>query len=169
MPNWCFNTVNFTGEKKNLENLNKLLHKTVEIQEKTGLGQILHSLEDSIDGYMFNISNVECDGYYLSFNFDSRWSPIPNDIVRIAELFNLEFTYDYEESGMALYGKYTFEITDGESYLSEQVASDADIESSKIYDESGEEESLDYEKLETCIESNEMFSQSITRLEDIAT
>jgi len=169
MPNWCWNTVQFTGEQNNLENLNKLLHKTVEMQEKTGMGQILHGIEGSLDGYMFDISDVDLGDEYLSLSFQSRWAPIPNDIVRIAELFNLQFTYSYDESGMALYGKYTFEIIDGESYLSEQVASDADIESSKIYDESGEEEGLDYEKLEACIESNEMFSQSITRLEDIAT
>lgn len=166
MPNWCWNTVEFTGKQKNLENLKKLLHKTVDIQEATGLGQILHSLEGAIDGYMFNIHGIELGDEYLSMAFESRWSPIPNDMVRIAELFNLDFTYSYEESGMELHGKYTFEIVDGESHLAEQVANEEDIKACRIYDEDGEDEGLDYEKLHDLIESNDMFSQSITRIEN---
>lgn len=168
MPNWCWNTIEFTGKQKNLENLNKLLRKTVDIQKITGLGQILHSLEGSIDGYMFDISGIDLGDGYLLLNFQSRWSPIPNDIVRIAELFNLHFTYDYEESGMELYGKYTFTIVDGESYLDEQVANEEDIQACRIYDEDGEDDGLDYEKLHDLIESNDMFSQSITRIENTA-
>lgn len=169
MPNWCWNTVHFTGKNENLNNLNKLLDKTVDIQNATGLGQILHGLEGSIDGYMFDISSIEFDGdEYLSFNFQSRWSPIPNDIVRIAELFNLNFTYDYEESGMCLYGKYTFTIEDGESYLEEQVATEGDVEACTTYDENGEFEGMDYDKLNDLIESSEMISQSITRIENTA-
>ena len=166
MPNWCWNTVEFTGKQKNLENLNKLLHKTVDIQEATGLGQILHSLEGAIDGYMFNIHGIELGDEYLSMAFESRWSPIPNDMVRIAELFNLDFTYSYEESGMALYGKYIFEIIDGEGSLYEQLATEDDIESCKTFDEEGDEQEFNYEKLENLIESNEMISQSITRIEN---
>lgn len=168
MPNWCWNTIEFTGEEKNVENLSKLIDKTIEMQEKTGFGQLLFGLDGSIDGYMFDISNVDSDKGWIMFSFQSRWNPIPNDMVRIAELFGLDFTYDYEESGMALYGKYTFEITEGESYLYEQVASETDIEACRILDEDGEEEGQDYEKLENLIASNEMCSQSITRLENIA-
>lgn len=164
MPNWCSNTVIFTGEKKNLKNLNKLLHKTADIQEKTGQGQLLHSLEGFIDGYMFYIGSIDLEEDCLRFSFDSKWNPIPNDIIRIAELFNLEFTYDYEECGMGLYGKYTFEINDDENCLYEQMASDEDINLCKTFDENGEEESMNYEKLEECISHVEMYSRDIIRL-----
>lgn len=166
MPNWCYNTIEFKGEQKKLNNLNKLLHKTVDIQNATGNGQILHSLEGAIDGYMFDISGIELGDEYLTFYFHSKWNPIPNDIVRIAELFNLHFTYDYEELNMGVYGKYTFTIIDGESHLEEQVANDEDIDACRMYDENGEDEGLDYYRLEKLIESKDMFPQSITRIEN---
>ena len=81
MPNWCWNNVEFTGEQKNIDNLSKLFEKTIEIQEITGQGQLLFGLEGSIDGYMFEISNVDQGEGYLMLSFQSRWSPIPYDIV----------------------------------------------------------------------------------------
>lgn len=169
MPNWCWNNVEFTGEQKNVENLYKLFEKTIDIQEKTGMGQLLFGLEGSIDGYMFEISNLDSDEGWISLSFQSRWAPIPNDIVRIAELFNLQFTYSYDESGMALYGKYTFEIIDGEGTLYEQSASEEDIKECTFKeegDEDDEETGFDYEKLESFIENASMESHSITRINE---
>ena len=171
MPNWCWNTVEFTGEEKNLENLSKLLDKTIEMQEITGHGQLLFGLEGSIDGYMFEISNIDSDEGWLNFSFQSKWGPIPNDIVRIAELFNLQFTYDYEESGNGIYGKYTFEIIGDERNLYEQCASEEDIKEC-IFKEEGddddEENGFDYEKLETIIERKQMESCAVTRINETA-
>jgi len=169
MPNWCWNNVEFTGEQKNIENLCKLLEKTVDMQEKTGMGQLLFGLDGSIDGYMFDICNIDSDEGWVSLAFQSRWSPIPNDIVRIAELFNLQFTYDYEESGMGLFGKYTFEIIDGEGTLYEQAASEEDIKECTFKeegDEDDEETGFNYEKLETLIENTSMTSLSVTRINE---
>jgi hypothetical protein len=169
MPNWCWNNVEFTGEQKNVENLCKLLEKTVDMQEKTGMGQLLFGLDGSIDGYMFDICNIDSDEGWVSLAFQSRWSPIPNDIVRIAELFNLQFTYDYEESGMGLFGKYTFEIIDGEGTLYEQAASEKDIKECTFKeegDEDDEETGFNYEKLETLIENTSMTSLSVTRINE---
>ena len=170
MPNWCWNTVQFTGKQNNLENLNKLLHKTVEMQEKTGMGQILHGIEGAIDGYMFDISDVDLGDEYLSLSFQSRWAPIPNDIVRIAELFNLNFTYSYDESGMAMYGKYTFtyDVNDEESVLYEQAASEEDIESCRYKENEDDEDDysgFDYEKLEELIDESSMCEVPITRFD----
>ena len=169
MPNWCWNTIEFTGEQKNIDNLSKLIDKTVEMQEETGMGQLLFGLEGSIDGYMFDITNVDSDKGWIMFSFQSRWAPIPNDMVRIAELFDLQFTYEYEESGMALHGKYTFEIINGEGTLYEQAASEEDIKSCQSKeedDEDDDETGFDYEKLETLIENTSMEAQSITRINE---
>jgi hypothetical protein len=160
MANWCWNNVHFTGKQKNLEKLSQLIDKTIEMVEKTGQGQILFGLEGSLDGYMFDISNEDLGEDYLVLSFQSRWAPIPNDIVRIAELFNLEFTYDYEESGMGLFGKYTFKIIDEEStILYDQSASEEDIKSCQYKlegDEDDEETGFNYDKLETIIEDAPM-------------
>ena len=169
MPNWCWNNVEFTGEQKNIDNLSKLFEKTIEMQEITGQGQLLFGLEGSIDGYMFEISNVDQGEGYLILSFQSRWSPIPYDIVRIAELFNLQFTYSYDEGGMSIYGKYTFEIIDGEGTLYDQSPSDAGIDECRFQEEGDDEDEksgFDYEKLESLIESCKMEAQSITRIKD---
>ena len=168
MPNWCWNTIEFNGEQKNLDNLAKLLEKTVDVQNKTGLGQLLHGLEGAIDGFMFDISYDLGDGF-LNLSFQSRWSPIVNDVVRIAELFGLTFVYDYEESGMNIFGKYTFEYEDGEDegYLYDQAASDADVESCRYKledDEEDDESGFNYEKLEDIISNLEMRGVDVTRL-----
>ena len=169
MPNWCWNNVEFTGKEKNLNNLSKLIDKTIEMQEKTGEGQLLFGLEGSIDGYMFDICNVDSGEGWLTLSFQSRWAPIPNDIVRIAELFDLQFTYDYEEGGNALHGKYTFEIIDGEGTLYEQSASEEDVQACHFKEENDEEEEetgFDYEKLEMLIENTSMTSLSVTRINE---
>lgn len=165
MPNWCYNTIEFNGEQKNLEILNKLLLKTEEIGNITHHGQILHGLEQVIDGYMFSISNININEGCLIFNFDSRWNPIPNDIIRIAELFNLTFIYDYEESGNMLHGKYTFEYEDGVGNLYEQTLSDSEINS--CYEEEEDEDTIiNYEKMESLLLHSEMNCQPITRINE---
>lgn len=176
MPNWCWNNVEFTGEQKNVENLYKLFEKTIDMQEKTGRGQLLFGLDGSIDGYMFEISNLAQGDNYLTLSFQSRWSPIPNEIVRIAELFNLQFEYDYEEGGMNLYGKYTFEYEDDEKegVLYEQFASEEDVDSCRYKEEDDDPDDpdemsgLNLEKLESIIEHNEMHGRSITRIQEVA-
>lgn len=170
MSNWCWNNVEFTGEQKNIDNLSNLFEKTIDIQEKTGQGQLLFGIEGSIDGYMFEISNVDQGENYLILSFQSRWSPIPYDIVRIAELFNLQFTYSYDEGGMSLYGKYTFEINDGEGTLYDQSPNDDEIDECRFQEEGDDEDEksgFDYEKLESLIESCKMEAQPITRIKDI--
>ena len=167
MPNWCCNNIEFTGEQKNVDNLSKLIDKTIEMQEKTGHGQLLFGLDGAIDGYMFEISNVDSDEGWIMFSFQSKWSPIPNDMVRIAELFNLQFTCDYEESGNGVFGKHTFEIIDGEGNLYDQSATDEDIKACTFKedgDEDDEESGFDYEKMESLIEKASMESYPITRI-----
>lgn len=171
MPNWCWNNVEFTGEQKNVENLYKLFEKTIDMQEKTGHGQLLFGLDGSIDGYMFEISNLDQGDNYLTLSFQSRWAPIPNDIVRIAELFDLQFTYSYDEGGMELYGKYTFEISDGEKSLYEQSPTADQIDECRFREEDDDEDcpsGFNYDALENFIESSPMESCQVTRVNETA-
>lgn len=166
MPNWCHNVITCEGKKENIKNLKRLLRKTIEIQNKTGYGELLFGLEGSIDGYMFDIEIQTSCKEALVFSFQSRWAPIPNDIVRIAEIYDLTFEYVYEEGGMELYGKYIYE----EGSLEEYALSEDQIEACKTPEDPEDEESgyIDYEQIElTLNELVDGVSVEITRLQSI--
>jgi hypothetical protein len=160
MANWCWNYITFSGEEKNIENLKKLIDKTVEQEEKTGSGQLLFGLEGELDGYMFSLNNNE-DG---TITFESRWSPIPQDMVRIAQLFDLTFTYEYEESGNALYGCYTY---DSQGYLNNQYLFDSEVNTCRIKDEDDDPDDpdemsgIDYDAIWDMVANAEMESVEI--------
>jgi hypothetical protein len=145
MPNWCSNNVTFTGNEDNLNNFQKVLEKTIEIQDSHGNGEMLFVLEGVIDGYMFWIQTTDTG----VISFESRWSPIPQDMVRIAQLFDLEFEYEYEESGGNLYGKYIYK----NGVLTDQYLDEDDIETCKIHKEDDEFPDMDYEKLWDLVEN----------------
>jgi hypothetical protein len=146
MPNWCWNQLEFYGKEKTIENLHKLFEKTEEMERKTGYGQLLHGIEEALDGYMFNlcIDSPDCDT--LTLTFDSRWSPIPQDMIKIADMFNLTFIYKYEEGGMGLYGKYIYD----EEGMSEYSLTEEELETFRYKNEDDEEDEqtgIDYEGL----------------------
>jgi hypothetical protein len=167
MANWCSNHVCFTGEEKNIENLSKLFEKTIDMEKKTEDGQTLFGLEKVIDGFMFNIEIVDLVEDSLCISFESKWDSIVNDIVRIAELFNLTFEYDYEEGGNNIYGKYTFTHEEGYPILYNQIPTEAEIESCKFHeegDEPDEKNGFDWELLESLIEQSSMEVIQIKRI-----
>jgi hypothetical protein len=144
MANWCSNNVTFTGDEANLNNFQRLLEKTIEIQESHGNGEMLVGLEGVLDGYMFWIQTTDTG----IISFESRWNPIPQDMVRIAQLFDLEFEYEYEESGCDLYGKYTYE----NGMLMCQCLDEEETDSCKTYDKDEDLHDVDYEKLWDLVE-----------------
>lgn len=144
MPNWCSNNVTFTGTEENLNKFQRLLDKTIKIQESHGNGEMLIGLDGVLDGYMFWIHTANTG----VISFESRWNPIPQDIVRIAQLFDLEFEYEYEESGCDLYGKYTYE----NGMLMCQCLSEEEADSCKTYDKDEEIYDFDYDKLWDLVE-----------------
>jgi hypothetical protein len=165
MPNWCSNTIEFRGDKKSIDAVRRLLERTIEMADKTNKGQILFGLEGAIDGYMFNPYVNDEDFDFIIIMFDSKWYPIPNDMVRIAEVFNLSFEYDYEESGNGIYGKYLFD----EEELLDQHATDPDIESCRFKehdDEDGDMSGFDYEKLYSIIEHSPTTGVQIHRINE---
>lgn len=144
MPNWCSNNVTFTGDEKNLNRFQKVLEKTIEIQSLHGNGEILFGLENALDGYMFWIQTSDTG----IISFESRWAPIPQDIVRIAQLFDLEFEYEYEESGCDLYGKYTYE----NGMLMCQSLNDEEIKTCQVPVENEDYHDINYDTLWDLVE-----------------
>ena len=144
MANWCSNNVTFTGAEENLNNFQRLLEKTIEIQESHGNGEMLLGLEGVLEGYMFWINTSDTG----VISFESRWNPIPQDMVRIAQMFDLEFEYEYEESGCDLYGKYTYE----NGMLMCQCLDEDEANSCKTYNEDEDVHDVDYEKLWDLVE-----------------
>lgn len=165
MPNWCSNIVEFRGEKKSIEVISRLLERTIEMADKTNEGQILFGLEGTIDGYMFNPYINDEDEEYITIIFESRWNPIPNDMVRIAEVFNLTFDYDYEESGNQIYGKYIF---DGEE-LTDQFPREDEIAMCVYKEEDDKDDEMsgfNYEKLYTLVENATPLGIPIIRINE---
>jgi len=168
MANWCSAIVEFRGEKKSIDIVKRLFDKTIEIADKTHEGQILFGLEGAIDGYMFNLYNLDFsdDDDWINIQFETKWAPIPNDIVRIAETFNLTFTYEFEESGNEIYGKYHF---DGE-YLTVQRPTDEEIQSCRYKLEEDEDDEdlggFDFEKMFDIIEHSEHEGEQIKRINE---
>lgn len=144
MPNWCSNNVTFTGTEANLNNFQRLLDKTIKVQESHGNGEMLIRLEGVLDGYMFWIQTTDTG----VISFESRWNPIPQDIVRIAQLFDLDFEYEYEESGCDLYGKYTYE----NGMLTCQCLDEDEANSCKTYNKDDDIHDVDYDKLWDLVE-----------------
>lgn len=144
MPNWCSNNVTFTGTEANLNNFQRCLDKTIEIQDSHGNGEMLVGLEGVLDGYMFWIQTTDTG----IISFESRWEPIPQDMVRIAQLFDLEFEYEYEESGNSIYGTYTYQ----NGMLMNQCLDEEEIDSCKEYSEEEDSNETDYDKLWDLVE-----------------
>jgi len=166
MANWCSNTVDFSGSKKNINNLHQLFEKTVEIQNKSSLGQLLFSLEGVIDGYMFTINYDLVDEDYLQVTYESKWNPIPHDMVRIAQMFELTFIYNYQEEGNQLYGVYNFDGTD----LSYKTLSDEELEEcTYVVGDTGDVDDdvyteIDYEKADDFLDNKSFDSMEIRTL-----
>jgi hypothetical protein len=57
-------------------------------------------------GYFFEIyQNDDVTGV---FQYETKWSPNTEEVQKIAEHYNVNFTQDYEELGNCVYGRATF-------------------------------------------------------------
>ncbi len=102
MPNWCYNTVTFLGNQKNIDKAIRFITKDYKKQDAPGYKFSL--LERPINKYLFDLEI--CDDY---INFETRWSPDAIHIIHIALAFNLNFEYSYEELGCGVYGIFNFQ------------------------------------------------------------
>ncbi|MES2006287.1 MAG: hypothetical protein V4450_17345 [Bacteroidota bacterium] len=102
MPNWCNNIVVFTCSKVKERKLKKLFTDLAKKEKKEDKGQ-LPEFFNSEDGFLFSIRWEDGVLYY-----DTRWSPNIDVMVAIAEHFVVDFTYEYSELMMQVYGEFTF-------------------------------------------------------------
>jgi hypothetical protein len=102
MPNWCNNIIVFTGSKVKERKLKKFFTDLAKKEKKEDKGQ-LPAFCESDDGYLFSIRWEDGVLYY-----DTRWAPNIEVMVTIAEHFVADFTYEYSELMMQIYGECTF-------------------------------------------------------------
>jgi Api92-like protein with ferredoxin domain len=106
MPNWCSNTVSFTGERSQLDELETLFTQMAETEKAENRGQLPPFIETDGDWY-FEIS-WEFDTLY----YETRWSPNIEVMKKVAEHYGVGFTQCYIETGNLVYGEATFENGD---------------------------------------------------------
>lgn len=98
MANMVINTLYVSGKNKNVQRFIEDLKKHHE--ENKPKGFMLPVMESK---YIFDLIVVESDPMQLWF--ETKWDKISSeDIVKIAETYNVALTYMYEESGEPLYG-----------------------------------------------------------------
>lgn len=165
MANWCSNQIDFSGSKKNIKNLHQLFERTVEMQNKTGQGQLLFGLEGVIDGYMFSIEYDLINDDYFQVTYESKWNPIPHDMVRIAQMLKLTFISNYQEEGNQLYGVYNFDGTN----LLYKTLSDHELDACKyVVGDNGDDDEvyteIDYEMADDFLDNKSFESMEIRTL-----
>lgn len=133
MPNWCANSVKFTGPTARIQELYEVA-KTSSLSQGL-LSAILPEPEEHVDTgsnifpgwYNWRVNywgtkwDVECDSYELvdhgdgtstlEVEFDSAWSP-PIAALEVANSQGLEVEALYHEPGMCFAGMYTSKYGD---------------------------------------------------------
>jgi len=152
MPNWCNNTVTFLGNDADIIKVVDAFRLIATVSYGEGQ-QIVKDGGDS--GYMFDIYAGDKDQELDYVNFQTKWAPVAAQLVKIANLFNVDFEYEYEELSNAVYGMYVYKnknltdhyLTDDEIEL--VIPKDED-ETSWSYN--GEEYEVREEALELILE-----------------
>lgn len=102
MPNWCSNTVVFTGSKAKLGKLKRFFLQMSKKEIKESQGQLPEFLQEST-GFMFDISWEDGILYYMT-----KWGPNTDVMLAVAEHFIVDYTHEYNEPDMQIFGECTF-------------------------------------------------------------
>lgn len=152
MANWCSNTVVFEGEPEAIKQIQQLFQTMKTKEEKDEQGQLPDFVPDTDGGYFFNI--YWNDGDEGIYQYETKWSPNPEVLKKIAEYYKVDFVQDYEEMGNCVYGRTTFAdklLTD--IYLNDKEFEQYEFDEEKdSYHFEGEEYDSDCEILETLLE-----------------
>lgn len=180
MPNWCYQTLEISGDPKQLNKLLKKIEVTKsEAQDESDVTPFSfdnvipmpkHLLFDKGQGWYewrianwgtkwqpsINVANVgEWEGGSIYFDFDTAWSP-PTPIIEalITEFKKLEFHWRYWEESYEYWGVHTFKKGKEVSYEGGAFKSCAD------YVQFG----LDHHWCELCSEHIECEGENTTSL-----
>ena len=118
MPNWCFNTVTFSGDKENLDKLTTTLDNAKKAEKEENQAQKIHNLGDVVEGCFFDIYYERLENE-IYFQYLTRWSPNIEDLALLCKEYKVSAEHEYSESGMQIYGTTTYDAS-GE-YTDEQV------------------------------------------------
>lgn len=143
MPNWCSNWIS-TDNQDVIEVFKKLEKR----QKESGFGETLDWFGD--DRYLFEINTHDS-----GVSFETKWSPAFKTAEAIAKVLNTRIELNYDEPGMAIYGK-TFFYPDGQVVNYQLQGSDFDRidwdEDSGLFTFEGEEYESDSEIKEILLE-----------------
>jgi len=135
MPNWCYNNLTITGDKKNLDRIKFRLEDIENKDNATpGIFMALVGRDQDIElneyqnggwynaninywgckwDVSYNESNITYDDESITMSFDSAWSPPINFIQHLGRLFNVKCELYYEEPGCDFCGKSYFDNENG--------------------------------------------------------
>lgn len=148
MANWCYNTVMFDGDERTMGKIESLFAELMQWEAKDNEGQLPDFVSEQ-DGYMFSLNWEDGTLYY-----ETKWSPNIGVIKTIADRFGAEFTHEYEEAGMGIFGRATYVA----GVLTELDLDDTDFdqydldEMTGMYTFEGREYESSYEILETLLD-----------------
>lgn len=118
MPNWCNNTVIFSGDKENLDKLTSALNAAKKLEDETREAQIIHGLGEVVEGYFFDIYYERLENE-IYFQYETRWSPNIDDVAQLCKEFEVCAHHEYTEPGCQIYGTTTY--NESGEYTDEQV------------------------------------------------
>jgi hypothetical protein len=115
MPNWCFNTIYFSGDTTKLKTAIADARKR---QRESGNGESIIVSGEIHDSYFFDIYFEE-DTDILQYC--SRWSPNCQDVAELCKVFNVAAHHEWEEEGNLVFGRANYS-SDGK-YIEHNIPS----------------------------------------------
>jgi hypothetical protein len=139
MANWATNIIEFTGKNEHVVELSKFVIDAMNKQSKTYEGKMINAINECIDGYFFDICNLHVEEGWLTFQYQSKWSPNIEDCKVLARQFELNFHIEYEEMGNDLYGRQKYEHETDQLFIKEVSDSDLNKASYYVHNETDEQ------------------------------
>lgn len=118
MANWCYNTVQFTGDDQKIKEIDRLFRAMADMEKQTREGQLPAFIAEH-EGYLHDI-HVE-DG---TISYETKWVQNTDILLQIADHFQTGFWHEYYEPGMWIYGQATYQ----EGVLSDVSIDPEDVE-----------------------------------------
>ena len=137
MANICINTLEFSGEEKNIESVYALFQELKKYNEEIKEGAMPDFVNHK-EGYFFDLY-VEKD---CSIGYWTKWTPNEAVVKDIADKYKVDFTLAYSELACGLFGQvfYNFETqTITEVFLTDAEMDVVECDDNGFYYYNGEE------------------------------
>ncbi|HOZ91461.1 MAG TPA: hypothetical protein PLJ18_11565 [Niabella sp.] len=161
MANWCSNHVSVTGDNPNVQAfVNEIIELSLKYR-KIEEGVLPEYCEYLKDGYLFfdnEIYEKETTDFSADnpcFNYSTQWSPNLAILKCMAEHHKVNIESEYEEMGMQIYGKWTYNDGIENDVWLEQEDFDlyTEYEENYTYTYKGEVYNSEWEVLELILEN----------------